>query len=93
MIHMQMVQFYRCFMFKTDLLFNQSSCVCVCFFLYFVGVVCFSLFLTRLKFAKKQQFCYRNNSEKITPNRILRIDSTQIQSDKALKLNNKTLKK
>lgn len=62
-----------------------------------VGVVCFTLFLTRLQFAKSI-FRYRNNSEKITLNRILRIDSTQLNSkiqssDMALKLNNKALKK
>lgn len=45
-----------------------------------VGVVCFTLFLTRLQFAKKSIFRYRNNSEKITLNRILRIDSTQLKN-------------
>lgn len=76
---MQIVEFYRCFMFKTDLLFNQSGCALFFFCFHSVGVVCFALFLTRLQFAKSI-LRYRNNSEKITLNRILRIDSTQLQN-------------
>lgn len=54
--YMQIVEFYRCFMFKTDLLFNQSGCALLFFCFHSVGVLCFTLFLTRLQLAKKRAF-------------------------------------